>query len=295
MPHPVKIISPYDLTSGDPFPIDLYGQCFLAQGDSWFSIGAIPPFKTSNVLEELRLERGAVAVNCAAPGAVLKRMVESVKAPNFANQLSGKVATRWSAVLVSGGGNDLIEAIGSPPSAPRGQRLLLTPAERGNPPDAAGYLSDDGWQTFSVYLGAVFDGLMDLRDRGINKQTPLLLHNYALLRPRPASAGAGFGPWLQPAMLAFQVPDPEWLAIGQLLMKRLGQLLSDLAAQRTAAHPGAGPIQIIDSQAAKLVLADAGSSGASGDWANEIHPTRAGYVKVAAKWAEALDALPDDA
>jgi hypothetical protein len=295
MPHPVKLISPYDLGGDTPFPLDLYGQCFLAQGDSWFSLGAIPPYKTTNVLEELRLERGAVAVNCASPGAVLKRMVDNVRASNFANQLSGNVATRWSAVLVSGGGNDLIEAIGSPPTAPRAQRLLLTPAERGVGGDAASYLSDEGWQTFSVYLGAVFAGLLDLRDRGINRQTPLLLHNYALLRPRPAPAGPGFGPWLQPAMTAFDVPANVQLAIGELLMKKLGLLLADLAAQRTASHPGAGAIQVIDSQAANLVLADDGSAGASGDWANEIHPTRDGYAKVAAKWAEALDALPDDA
>jgi hypothetical protein len=292
MSHPVKLISPYDLGGDTPFPLDLYGQCFLAQGDSWFSLGAIPPFLTTNVLEELRLSRGAVAVNCAAPGAVLKRMVDSLRAPNFVNQLRGKVATRWSAVLVSGGGNDLIEAIGSPPSAPRAQRLLLTPAERGAAGDAAGYLSDEGWQTFSVYLGAVFKGLLDLRDSGINKQTPLLMHNYALLRPRDAPAGAGFGPWLQPALVAFQVPQSVWLAIGELLMKRLGLLLTDLAARRAISNPGMGAIQIIDSQGANLVLADEGSAGKSGDWANEIHPTRDGYAKVAAKWAQALDALP---
>lgn len=295
MPHPVKLISPYDLGGDTPFPLDLYGQRFLAQGDSWFSLGAIPPFLTTNVLEELRLQRGAVAVNCAAPGAVLKRMVDSVRAPNFVNQLRGKVATRWSAVLVSGGGNDLIEAIGSPPSAPRAQRLLLTPAERGVGDDAASHLSDEGWQTFSTYLGAVFNGLADLRDSGVNQQTPLLLHNYALLRPRAASAGAGFGPWLQPALVRFQVPENAWLAIGELLMKRLGDLLAQLAAARVAGHGGAGPIEVIDSQSAQLVLADAGSTGASGDWANEIHPTRDGYAKVAAKWAQALDALPDDA
>lgn len=295
MPNPVKVISPFELGGNDPFPIGDYGQRLLAQGDSWFSIGAIPPFKTTNVLDELQLRRWAVAVNCAAPGAVLRRMTDTVRAPQFVNLLRGTLAWQWSAILVSGGGNDLIEAIGAPPSAPRKQRLLLTPAERGPAGDAASYLSDEGWQTFSTYLGAVFAGLLDLRDSGINQQTPLLLHNYALLRPRPAPAGAGFGPWLQPALVDFEVPDNVWLAIGELLMKKLGQLLLDLAAQRALSHPGAGPVQIIDSQAANLVLADAGSVGASGDWANEIHPTRDGYAKVAASWALALDALPDPA
>lgn len=293
MPNAVKLISPYDLGGDDPFPIGDYGLRFLAQGDSWFSIGAIPPFKTTNVLEELRLERWAVAVNCAAPGAVLRRMTDTVRAPQFVNLLSGNVAWEWSAVLVSGGGNDLIEAIGAPPTAPRDRRLLLTPAERtGSAGDPASYLSDDGWQTFGTYLGAVFTGLMDLRDRGVNKQTPLLLHNYAPLQPRPAPAGPGFGPWLQPALADFEVPDDLGLAIGGLLMKKLGDLLLTLAADRSASHPGAGPIHVIDSQSAGLVPAAPGSNGASGDWANEIHPTRGGYAKVAATWATALDALP---
>lgn len=293
MSNAVKLISPYDLGGDDPFPIGDYGQRFLAQGDSWFSIGAIPPFKTTNVLEELRLKRWAVAVNCAAPGAVLRRMTDTVRAPQFVNLLSGNIAWQWSAVLVSGGGNDLIEAIGAPPTAPRDRRLLLTPAERtGSAVDPASYLSDDGWQTFGTYLGAVFAGLMDLRDRGVNRPTPLLLHNYAPLQPRPAPAGPGFGPWLQPALADFEVPDDLGLAIGGLLMKKLGDLLLTLATDRAASHPGVGPIHVIDSQSAGLVPADPGSNGVSGDWANEIHPTRDGYAKVATAWAAALDALP---
>ncbi|MCE4555490.1 hypothetical protein [Pelomonas cellulosilytica] len=292
MSHPVKLISPYDLDGEEPFPLDLYGQRFLAQGDSWFSIGAIPPYLTTNVLAELVLQRGAVAVNCAAPGAVLRRMTDSVRNPKFVDLLCGNVQREWTAILVSGGGNDLIEAIGAPPTAARDQRLLLTPAERGTPNDPAGYLSDEGWQTFSTYLGAVFDGLLDLRDSGASRLKPLVMHDYALLRPRPAPAGAGFGPWLQPALVDFQVPEDAWLGIGQLLMQRLGALLNQLAAARMDAHPDAGPIQIVNSQAAGLVLAERDSTGASGDWANEIHPTRGGYDKVAARWAEALDALP---
>lgn len=292
MPHPVQLITPFELDHPDePFPVDLYGQRFLAQGDSWFSIGAIPPWLTTNVLMELRTARRAVAVNCAAPGAVLRRMVDNVKAPLFARLLSGNIARRWDAILVSGGGNDLIEAVGSPPGAARDRRLLLRPDERSGL-DAASYLSDAGWQTFTTYLGAVFAGLMDLRDRGPNQATPLLLHTYAELRPRPAPAGPGLGPWLLPAMQAFEVPEAEWMAIGQLLMRRLGTLLSTLAAERAARHPEAGAIHVIDSQAAHLVPADPGSTGASGDWANEIHPTPDGYAKLADAWAPVIDALP---
>ncbi|RZJ11387.1 MAG: SGNH/GDSL hydrolase family protein [Rubrivivax sp.] len=292
MSNPVKLITPFELDHPEePFPIDLYGQRFLAQGDSWFSIGAIPPWLTTNVLMELRTARRAVAVNCAVPGAVLRRMVDNVRARPFMNLLSGNIARKWDAVLISGGGNDLIEAIGSAPGSPRDKRLLLTAAER-NGTGAASCLSDEGWQTFSTYLDAVFNGLMDLRDRGANQLTPLLLHTYAELRPRPAPAGPDLGPWLLPAMQAFEVPEAQWMAVGQLLMRRLGALLSTLAAERQAAHPAAGEIHVVDTQAAHLVPADAGSTGASGDWANEIHPLPDGYAKIASEWAPVIDALP---
>ena len=84
-------------------------------------------------------------------------------------------------------------------------------------------------------------------------------------------------------------------AVGTDLELLLGDFACESFNSGSVRSTGAGPIQIIDSQGANLVLADEGSSGASGDWANEIHPSRDGYAKVAARWAQALDALPDDA
>jgi hypothetical protein len=38
-----------------------------------------------------------------------------------------------------------------------------------------------------------------------------------------------------------------------------------------------------------LVLADPGSTGESGDWINEIHPSYQGYQKLAAVWRQQVD------
>lgn len=294
MAQPVQLISPYDLTQGDePYPLDLFGQKFLAQGDSWFSIGAIPPTLTTNVLQELVLQRSAVVVNCAAPGAVLRHMVDTIRAPRFRQLISGNIAPKWDAILVSGGGNDLIDALQVKPDEAVNLRLLLKPGEVTDPNDPAAYLSVPGWKTFSDHLRDVFNELLDLRDaKAVNRQTPLFMHNYALLQPRDAGAGAGFGPWIEPALLRFSVPALHWLPIGQLLMQRLSVLLAALIAERLQQHPAAGRIQLIDSQAAGLVLAQPGSTGNSGDFANEIHPNRTGYAKVAGCWAAVLDTLP---
>ncbi len=188
-----QIIDPQTAIGGGEagfFPFDFYERQCLAQGDSWFSIGAIPPILTSRILSELELRRSAVIVNCAYPGAKLRRMVDSMKSPQFRRLLAGKLAMKWHAIAFSGGGNDLIEAVGAPPAAPPAQRLLRTPAERGAGPLApADYISAAGWAAFAAHVGAVFDELIDLRDSGINRATPLVLHNYARVMPRPALAG----------------------------------------------------------------------------------------------------------
>lgn len=70
----IQLISPSDLDptgDKDAFLIERYSLRFLAQGDSWFSIGAIPPWLTSNLFDKLTLSKSAVAVNCARPGAAL--------------------------------------------------------------------------------------------------------------------------------------------------------------------------------------------------------------------------------
>lgn len=269
-----------------PFPFDLFERRCLAQGDSWFSIGALPPTATTRVIAELKLEPSTVIVNCAFPGAVLRRMTDTTRAADFVDLLAGPGALKWHALLLSGGGNDLIDACAAPPSAPLSQRLLRTAAERGASPAPADYISSAGWTTFATHIEAVFTDLLTLRDSGINHDVPLVWHNYARVMPRPSGAGAGFGPWLLPALDAYAVRAADRLAVADELIGRLHQLIADIAAR----HAGRG-VHVADSMNAGVVLADAGAAGTSGDWINEIHLTRAGYGKCARKWEERLDPL----
>jgi hypothetical protein len=277
--------------TNEPFPFDFFERRCLAQGDSWFSIGALPPTRTTRVVAELRLERSTVVVNCAKPGAVLQRMTNTSKEVQFLKLLRGRMALKWDALLISGGGNDLIDAVGSAPTGAPKQRLLRTPAERGNGPlSGAGYISEPGWQVFSDHIGAVFNQLVDERDSGVNRGTPLVWHNYARVMPRPAGAGLGFGPWLLPAIDLYQVPAADRLLVSDELIGRLGKLVADIIAARRAQDPDCN-LHIADSQSAGLDLAAPDSEDESGDWINEIHPTRNGYRKVASAYAAVLDAL----
>ncbi len=289
-----QIIDAYAAIGGGErgaFPFDLYQRQCLAQGDSWFSIGALPPTRTTRVVAELALLKSTVIVNCAYPGAVLHRMVDTTAAPMFRRLLAGKLAIKWHAILFSGGGNDLIDALGAPPSTPLALRLLRTAAERGRGPLApADFLSEPGWATFAEHVGAVFTQMVDLRDSGINRDTPLVWHNYARVMPRPAGAGPGFGPWLLPALDAYAVPPAARLAVSDELMSRLRHLIDGLVDARRVADPGCA-LFVADSMAAGVELAEAGSSEVSGDWVNEIHLTHDGYRKCADAWQRVLDPL----
>jgi len=289
-----QIIDPLAAIGGGeigPYPFDLYQRRCLAQGDSWFSVGALPPTKTTRIVAELKFLQSALIVNCAYPGAVLHKMTETTTAPYFRRFLAGKLAMKWDAILLSGGGNDLIAATGAPPASPPALRLLRTAAERGAGPLAAkDYISEPGWTTFADHLGIVFNQLIDLRDSGVNRPTPLVWHNYARVMPRPAPAGLGFGPWLLPALDSYAVPPADRLAVADELLSRLGALIGSLVAARHAADADCR-LFVADSMNAGVTLADAESTDVSGDWVNEIHLTRSGYQKCAEAWQQVLDPL----
>lgn len=247
-----------------PFPLDLYERSLLAQGDSWFSLGALPPTRTTRVLAALRLLRSTVIVNCARPGAVLHRMTDTTKEQFFPRLLAGPRALQRDAILPSGRGNDLIDARGAGPEhAPR-QRVLRTPAERGpNPAGGADHVSEAGWTTFLEHIRVAFDRFVDTRNGGIKRKTPNVWHDCARVTPTRVGAGAGFGPWLLPSLERFQVPQSGRRKVSDELIARLGALVRDLADMHRARDPQCG-IHIADSQSAGLLSADADATGPPG-------------------------------
>lgn len=294
--HRPELISPERAaeTGGEagPYPFDSKDRHCLAQGDSWFSIGALPPTLTSRILDELRFEHSAVIVNCADPGAKLSRMIDNCMAPMFRRLLAGRLARKWHIIFFSGGGNDLIEAASSPPTTDLAHRLLRTLEERGPGATPAEHLSEPGWQTLVDHLGAVFNSLIDLRDSGINRSTPLVLHNYARVMPRPSPVGMGFGrSWLLPALQQYEVAPEMHLAVSNQLTERLAQLIDRLVAARQAQDPQCA-LHVADTRhLADVTLANFDAAGESGDWINEIHLTRAGYKKCARIWDSIVDPL----
>ena len=285
--HDLLPISPADFEgSGEtgPFPIEQYPLRFLAQGDSWFSIGAIPPWKTSNLFDKMTLSKRAVAVNCARPGAELVHMVDSTRNRTFLQLLNGKKAIRWTALLLSGLGNDVISAAQSAPSEPPHRRLLARTAEWGPPGTAARYISEPGWSAFEAHAREVFRLLLQARDKAVvNRGLPIVLHTYDIMTPRNAPAGSGFGPWLFKAVKAYAIPEADWLPVSVELVARVGVLIESIAAGEPTVH-------VVKTQGT-LTPASTQDRVPTVHWHNEIHPSKAGYRKLGDIWEQRLEAL----
>lgn len=281
---PAQVLPPSDLYDFNP-----YGYKFLAEGDSWFSIGTLNFAKQSNLLYEMEFSATNAAVNCGSPGESLSRLVERTRDPNFMALLAGPLAWKWDGLLISGGGNDLIfglstHHVGVPPE----NRLLLTQPEWGDAGLGADrYISEAGWAQFATYIRANLDDLISLRDSGLNKGTPIFMHTYAYMTPRFAPAVAGTNAWIAPAMQSYGIPPSDWAATSRNLQNRLADLLLSCAGDQVR-YPN---LHVFDTTTVPLLPASPSSTGESGDWMNETHLTRRGYEKLALPWARGIEAV----
>lgn len=286
----LDVFSADKLAHDTPPPLSDYDWQLLAEGDSWFSITAT--FRpSSNLLHELDLPRSAVAINCAAPGATLQRMVDR-RADGTCERLlrNRRLGYWWKAVLLSAAGNDLIAAAATPPRDANGlpvppeQRLLRRADEVGSPTQAADWVSETGWTRLAQHLCSEFALFAQWRDQGLSAGRPIFLHTYATPVARPA--GASFSSpqgWLYPALLDYGVPETWRQPLTAHMFERLRKLLLSLDAD--AGSPQSLPgVHVFDSSRVPLVAADPNSRGESGNWVNEIHLNVRGYHELGRAW-----------
>lgn len=282
-----------------------FGRRFLAEGDSWFTLGTLTLGQMTNVLLELQFEQRNAVMSCAYPGDTLQHMVDGINDPDFDralwNRAGGNFASFWEGIILSAGGNDLIDAAQVPPvlrgsPVPTNRRLFLTSSEAAALPGPAGPLrriSEDGWVTLTEHLLANFRTLIDRKRRGPSKRSPLFVHTYATPAPRPAGAGFASEGWLYPAMDAYGIGLTDMVPICTELFERLRSFLVSLdhASGSTIALP---QVHVFDSaRLVDIVPAVPGAPGRSGDWVNEIHLTASGYRKMGPAFGKFVDTVVD--
>lgn len=265
---------------GDDDPLHqpaLYPCRLLAEGDSWFSMNAVPGIC---LLNRLRLARDAVIVNCAMPGDTIRNMVKMRNDPAF--QLEAEGGIRWDAILLSGGGNDVID-----------DAKWIIPARSEAPAadlPASAYCDE-------IQLQRTLDGVVDgyrklflLRDspRSTCRTAPILIHTYDRITPRDSAArffkGVKLrGPWFHTALVAAKVPTRRWNEVADFIFGALANRLLALG------DPVRG-IHVVDTRGT-LKRARAGTTKSSADWQNEIHPNAGGYDKLSAVLSPVLAEL----
>lgn len=268
-----------DLDAEGMFPVfpDLR---FLAEGDSWFTVSGFPAY---NLLFEMRFWKQTLIVNCGMPGDTIRNMSEISKNRNLREALSAD-GYRWDAILLSGGGNDLIDVA---------EEIIL-------PADV--WAGIPGRTVADYCHAAKLDAL--LRDVQLGyrriaasresagpaaRRVPMLAHTYDYVTPRNAPARFALmtvGPWLYRAFTHHGVPQSDWIALADHLIDRLAECI-------LALEHGADPIldfHVVDTRGT-LRRSELGSVGDNHDWQNEIHPNGGGYEKLAGRILEALARL----
>ncbi|KVM93986.1 hypothetical protein WT07_28590 [Burkholderia stagnalis] len=284
--HPLAVLQPGDLNRDRGSVLTTSTWRFLAQGDSWFSIGQLPPWATGNLLFSLRLPSSAAAVTLASPGKTFAQMIDWTREVKFATYLAGgTLAYAWDAILLSAGGNDLFDAILTMPDEPdpgKATRRLLQDPERVPSSGAINrYLRPEGWQAFFAMIEDCFVAMIDKRDAPTSHSNgvPIFVHTYDCPQPRNAPAGPGIGPWLSRAYASYHIPPDDWLKLTTYIIQQWAQYLAGINGKLVArgiAKPNIRPIYLIGT----LNPDPPSSTGPSGDWENEIHPSPQGYAKL---------------
>lgn len=262
-----------------------FSRVFLAEGDSWFSFGST---KLHNVLSSLTLQDRACILNIAEPGDTLRRMHETTANPDFFFYLRNQGGRSWNAIFLSGGGNDLIDAIWNA-DAQRSE-VLVQPTSPGNidQTNLRSVINDDALAALFNFIKLnVAQVVAEGRDgAGSNSaNVPIFMHTYALAQPRKAPVRHfNHGPWLFPACLWLGIHSSLWLDLSRLLLEELAACLKSIDLPN---------FHVVDTftLTTTLIPADQAAEGDSHDWENEIHPNRRGYKKLADTWAVELGRL----
>ncbi len=277
-----RVFRPQDLVNdADPVNLNEFFPALLAEGDSWFTLGGAP---ARNLLEQLDFSTHAAVVNLAFPGDTAGNVASALRridawASEFGSFVADSAAYPFTAILLSGGGNDLIDAIPH----------LLKAGFDFNALDAAGVagaLDPAAVATFDDYMRRSFTGVVDFvrTHGGPNASLPIFCHTYDYPTPNDAPAmfaGVRVGQsWMRPRLLEKSVPERLWVPLADHLVRHLADVLGSLNL------PDLHVVRTLDTCA----RAQSGVTGESGDWDNEIHPNKAGYKKLARKLSAAISA-----
>lgn len=256
---------PTDLTN---WPLNL-----LADGDSWFDypLGGPAPDLHSDVIASLRgqLAGGTSILSLAHFGEAATDLLLGAKRDRLETALTDPANGGWDALLFSGGGNDL--------AGDQFYLWLRNYAEVSG--DVAHGLNETRLAKVLDDVQGAYKSLIALRDK-LAPGLPILVHGYDFAWPSGKGAPCGIGPWLRPSLIKQGWMEGDPLSALERGARIVADMLSRFARMLEAlsANP-ANNLVLIPTQALL---------NPQTEWANELHPTPAGFAKVAGLFADAV-------
>ncbi len=257
----------------------------IAEGDSWFDY----PFY--DVLEALEAD-GYEIESVAHMGDTLEDMAHDPGQVERLTRAFEKVRDHGQkprAILISGGGNDI---------AGDEFATLINHANSGLPALNATVADGVIGERLRTAMASLVGVVTRLSESFFGERARVVLHGYDYAVPdgRGYLGGAWIlpGPWLEPGFRRKghcserergRIPVLEANArVVRDLIDRYNVMLSALVRDLTSA--GLSHVRYADLRG---TLSTALPSGYKADWSNELHPTKAGFARVTARIAAALN------
>ena len=244
----------------------------LAFGDSWFQY---PPRPIDIEKQLARAFKGTLFLNEAVPGR------DSAQWKLSLPRVQREIGTfRFDAILMSGGGNDvvgdeLLEFVKTPAQAQSAGATDWGPI----PPEVLDHVRLERFEHALAYAIADFREVVQYRNL-YSPGTIVFVHTYDYIYPDgdPFTLGpVTVGPWAKPSLDAVGLTDPDRQRIvTSWLLDRFADALSAFASQNAN-------VRVVDSR---------GTLTSKRQWQNEIHPTKAGFERIARTcWVPALTGI----
>lgn len=240
------IIAPDDPCLAEALLDPRFIRRYLAEGDSWFSLGGW----TGNQLMALD-DDNTLIVNCAYPGDTLEDMGKGA----FVGALAATDGINpWTAVLLSGGGNDLLRSC---------SQCIV--------PDPSGPIDFDALAGLLAGIERHLVRILTLCRR-VQPGVPIYMHTYDHPPVSRRWWWWQLGPWVSPALRAASIDRSRWDGLAAMLIDNFAELLHKLSASCPS-----------------LTVVETRGNLLASDWQNEIHPKTIGYHELARPWRRALN------
>jgi len=229
----------------------------VSEGDSWSSFPLYP--NTVDKLDRMAKRRLSL-LRLEKSGDRALRIIGGKQKAKLANYLSRYPV---QALLFSGGGNDIV-----------GEDLLPLLKQREAGMSWRQCLDQDAVDGRLDALRAAYLDLVRIRDEA-RPDCVLYVHGYDYAIPSGIGVKIWFikvGPWMRPYLLQKGITDPEdGRRIIRELIRQFNQMIAEVATRP------------------RIVYVKTPGTLADEDWHDELHPTRRGFEKIAAKFATELN------